>query len=93
MSFGPLDEPAHRRYSIPADVRGVVIESVSASSDAGQHGLRRGDVIVRAGDKEATSPTDVPNAVDAAKRAGRTSVLLQIHRAGRNLFVALKIQP
>ena len=93
MSFGPLDESARRRYTIPADVRGVVIESVQASSDAGEHGLRRGDVIVRAGDKEATIPADVPAAVDAAKRGGRTSVLLQIHRAGRNLFVAIKIQP
>ncbi len=93
MSFGPLDEAAHRRYAIPATVRGVVVESVSASSDAGKKGLRRGDVIVRAGDQEATSPTDVPSAVDAAKRAGRTSVLLQVYRAGRNQFVAIKIQP
>ena len=94
MSFGPLDDSARRRYSLPADVRaGVVIESVSASSDAGQRGLRRGDVIVRAGEKEATAPTDIPAAVEAAKKGGRTSVLLQIHRAGRNLFVAIKIQP
>ncbi|MEI9965634.1 MAG: PDZ domain-containing protein [Caulobacteraceae bacterium] len=93
MSFGPLDESARRRYGIPANVRGVVIESVSPSSDAGQEGLRRGDVVVRAGDKEAASPADLPAAVDAAKRAGRPSVLLQIHRNGRNLFVAIKIAP
>ncbi len=93
MSFGPLDEAAHRRYAIPANVRGVVIESVAASSDAGKKGLRRGDVIVRAGDQDAASPTDVPAAADAVKRAGRTSVLLQVYRAGRNQFVAIKIQP
>ena len=93
MSFGPLDEAAHRRYAIPASVRGVVIESVAASSDAGKKGLRRGDVIVRAGDQDAASPTDVPAAADAVKRAGRTSVLLQVYRAGRNQFVAIKIQP
>jgi serine protease Do len=93
MTFGPLDDSAQRRYGIPTGVHGVVIESVKASSDAGQKGLRRGDVIVRAGDKEAASPADIPTAVDAAKKAGRTNVLLQIHRDGRNLFVPIKIQP
>ena len=93
MTFGPLDEAAKRRYSIPADVRGAVIESVTATSDAGQKGLRRGDVVVRAGDKQVVAPTDIPAAVDAAKRAGRPSILLQVHRNGRNLFVAIKITP
>ena len=55
--------------SIAAEVRGVVIESVQATSDAGQKGLKRGDVVVRAGDTVAGSPADVPAAVDAAKRA------------------------
>ncbi len=93
MTFGPLDEAAQRRYSIPAGVQGVVVESVKGSSDAGQKGLKRGDVIVRAGDKAAASPADVLGAVDAAKKAGRTSVLLQIHRNGRNIFVPIKIEP
>jgi serine protease Do len=93
MSFGPLDETARRRYGVPADVRGVVVESVSGASGAGQKGLRRGAVILRAGDKEVTSPADVPAAVDAAKRAGRTSILLQVRQGGRNLFVAVKIAP
>jgi len=93
MSFGPLDESAQRRYGIPSNLHGVVVESVQASSDAGQKGLRRGDVIVRAGDKDAVSPADIPAAVAAAKKAGRTSVLLQIHRDGRNLFVPIKIEP
>ena len=93
MSFGPVDESAHRRYNIPPDVRGVVVESVQASSDAGEKGVHRGDVIVRAGDRAATSPADIPAAVDLAKKDGRTSVLLQIHRGGRNVFVAIKIQP
>jgi serine protease Do len=94
MSYGPIDDSARRRYNIPADVRsGVVVESVQGSSDAGQKGVKRGDVIVRAGDKAATGPADIPAAVDAAKKDGRTNVLLQIHRGGRNIFVPIKIQP
>jgi serine protease Do len=69
------------------------VESVQASSDAGQQGLKRGDVIVRVLDKTVTVPADVLAAVDAAKKAGRPSVLLQIHRNGRNIFVPIKIAP
>ena len=93
MSYGPLDDSARRRYGIPAEVKGVVVESVQETSDAGEKGLKRGDVIVRVFDKPAAAPADVPAAVAEAKKAGRASVLLQIHRAGRNIFVPIKIEP
>ncbi len=93
MSYGPLDDGARRRYGIPADVKGVVVESVQPTSDAGDKGLKRGDVIVQVFDKPMVQPADVPAAVAEAKKAGRTSVLLRIHRAGRNIFVPIKIEP
>jgi serine protease Do len=93
LSLGRLDDSARRRYSLPADLKGVVIESVKATSDAGKKGLKPGDVIVRAGDKSASSPADVQAAEAAAKKEGRPSVLLQVHHGGRNLFVAIKIEP
>jgi serine protease Do len=93
MSYGPLDDSARRRYGIPADVKGVVVESVQASSDAGEKGLKRGDVIERVYDKPAMAPADMVAAVAEAKKAGRASVLLQIHRNGRNIFVPIKIEP
>jgi serine protease Do len=93
MSYGPLDDSARRRYGIPPDVRGVVVESVQASSDAGEKGLKRGDVIVRVLDRAAAAPADIVSAVAEAKKSGRTSVLLQIHRNGRNIFVPIKIEP
>ena len=93
MSYGPLDDSAHRRYGIPSEVKGVVVESVQETSDAGEKGLKRGDVIERVFDRAATAPADVLAAVAEAKKAGRASVLLQIHRAGRNIFVPIKIEP
>ncbi len=93
MSLGRLDDSARNRYSLPADVKGVVIEGVKASSDAGKKGLKPGDVIVRAGDKAASSPADVQAAEAEAKKEKRPSVLLQVHHNGRNLFVPIKIEP
>jgi len=70
---------------------GVVIGSVTGDSDAGQKGLHRGDVIVRAGEARVNAPGDVATAVAAARRDGRTSILLMINRGGGTLFVPVKV--
>ena len=91
MALGPLDEAMRRRLNLPPDVHGVVVEGVDPSSDAGQKQLRRGDVIVQAGGRPVNSAADVAAAVDGAKKAGHTGVLLGVWRGGRTTFLALKI--
>jgi serine protease Do len=92
LAVGPLDEAARRRYGLPADVHGAVVEGVISGSDAAKKGLKRGDVLVRAGDRAITNGADVSAAIDAAKKAGRTSILVFIFRDGRQLGVPLKIE-
>ncbi len=91
LGVGPLDEAARRRYGLSADVHGAVVEGVAPSSDAGKKGLKRGDVIVRAGDRAVTSAADVDAAIAAAKKAGRPSILVFIYRDGRQQGIALKL--
>ncbi|HEX5775228.1 MAG TPA: Do family serine endopeptidase [Caulobacteraceae bacterium] len=91
MGLAPLDAALRQRYSIPASVRGAVVTSVRAESDAGEKGLRAGDVIVSATNKAVSTAADVAAAVDAAKRADRPSVLLGVSRGGRTLYVPIKI--
>jgi serine protease Do len=91
MGLTPLDGAARARYSIPANVNGVVITSVRAEADAADKGLRAGDVIVSASGVATRTASDVAGAVDAAKRAGRPSVLLGVSRGGRTLYVPIKI--
>ncbi|MGE5565027.1 MAG: Do family serine endopeptidase [Parcubacteria group bacterium] len=91
MGLAPLDQAARSRYSIPATVNGVVITSIRADADAADKGLRPGDVIVSASNVAARTAADVAGAVDAAKRAGRPSVLLGVSRGGRTLYVPIKI--
>ncbi len=92
LSVTPLDDAARKRYGLPSDVNGAVIDGVIAGSDAGKKGVRRGDVIVRAGDRAVAGPADVVAAIDAAKKAGRTSMLVFIFRDGRQLGVPLKFE-
>jgi serine protease Do len=92
MGLAPLDDGLRRRYSIPATVRGVVITSVRTDSDAGEKGLRAGDVITSAANRPVTTASEVAAAVDAAKRAGRPSILLGVSRGGqRTLYIPIKI--
>jgi len=92
MSLAPIDPAARQQYSIGAAVHGVLVNGVKDSSDAGDKGLHRGDVIVRAGDREVASASDVSAAVGDWKKAGRTSIPLGVNRGGRTLFVAIKIE-
>ena len=91
MALGPLDEATRRRLNAPAELHGVVVESIDQTSDAGQKGLRRGDVIVQAGGRPVGSAADVAAAVDGAKKAGRTGVLVGVFRQGRTTFLPLKV--
>jgi serine protease Do len=91
LKLAPLDESMRRQLSLPASVRGAVITGVDDSSDAGEKGLRRGDVIVRAGDRPVVTAADVSMVVDQARKAGRPSVLVGVYRSGRTIFLPLKI--
>jgi len=70
---------------------GLVVQNIAPSSDAADKGLRRGDVILRAGAREVQSSADVAQAVAAAKAAGRPSVPLLVARGGGKFFVPVQI--
>jgi serine protease Do len=92
MSLSTIDPAAREQYSIPSGVHGVVVRDVKSSSDAGDKGLKRGDVIVRAGDRDVASTSDISAALGDWKKAGRTSIPLAVNRGGVTLFVPIKIE-
>lgn len=71
--------------------KGVRVAGVDRASDAAQKGLRRGDLILRAGERAVNSPTDLRTAVAEAKKAGKKSVLLFVARGGVHTFVPVEI--
>ena len=69
-----------------------MIAALESSSDAARKGLRRGDVIVRANSRTVNAASDLAAEVDAARKAGRPSVLIGVNRDGRTLFLPLDIE-
>lgn len=71
---------------------GAMVAGVRPASPAAERGLKRGDVILRAGGREVKSPAEVAAAVKAAREAGRPSIALQIEReGGARSFMALPL--
>ena len=92
LSLQPLNAQIIRALNLPADQRGVVITSVDPGSDSAEKGLRRGDVIVSVNRQPVTQPQQVIAAVEATRRAGRTSVLLLVKRGqGVEAFFGIDI--
>jgi serine protease Do len=95
MQLAPLNPTTRGQYNVPDTVKGgVVVQSAKNTCDAsGDNCLQRGDVIVQAGDREVASAADVTAAVDAWKKAGRTSIPLGVRRGGQTTaFVPIKIE-
>ena len=75
----------------PRPEGGVAITRVEPGSVAAERGLRAGDVVLRAGDREAKAPGDVVEALSAARSAGRPSIAFQVERDGARRFVAIPL--
>jgi len=92
LSLQPLNPQIVRALNLPAGVHGVVITSVDPDSDASEKGIRRGDVILSVNRQAVTTPAQVLSAVDTARRAGRSSVLLLVKRGqAPEAFVGVNI--
>jgi len=92
LSLAPLTPEAARTSNLPATARGVIITAVDPNSNAGEQGLQRGDLIASVNNQPVTSPAQVVAAVDAARKAGRSSVLLLVQRGNAPaLFIGINI--
>ena len=91
MLLGQLTDQYRERFMISGDGGGVVILEVEEGSQAAEKGLRPGDLIVEVSQNPVSVPQDVVARIDAAKDAGRRSVLLLVRSGGSGRFVALTL--
>jgi serine protease Do len=91
LTLAPLTQQIVQALNLPAGSRGVVVMTVDPNSPAADR-LQRGDVIISVNRQAVTTPAQFQAQVDAARRAGRTSVLLLAKRGnGPETFVGIDL--
>ena len=92
LTVTPLTDEMRTELGAAADMVGLAVTNVEEGSEAFEKGLRAGDIITEAGQQKITSIADLNDRVDAAREAGRKSLLLLVRRAGDPRFVALTLE-
>lgn len=73
-------------------VKGVYVSGVVPGSLAYQSGIRPGDIIMGINNRAVTSRSELIQAIDGARKAGRDKVLLLIRRGDTNLYLVLNLR-
>lgn len=93
LDLAALNKDLRTRYKIKESVKGVVVTSVDANSDAAEKRLSAGDVIVEVAQEAVSSGADVQKRIETLKKDGKKSVLLLVSNGeGELRFVALSVQ-
>lgn len=91
LTLSLLDDEARAELGV-GEIEGIVISAVDEASEAFEKGLRAGDVIVEAGQQPVATLSAFSDQIEAAKEAGRKSVLLLVRRGEDPRFVALGLE-
>ena len=92
LSISTMTDELREQLGLDAGAEGLVVEDVAEDSEAFDKGLRAGDVITEAGQEAVGSIADLEARIDAAREAGRKSLLLLVRRGGDPRFVALSLE-
>jgi serine protease Do len=70
---------------------GVVVTTVDPDGIAAEQGLKAGDVILQVAGKKVGTAVDLRNAIDAAQKAGKHSVVMRVKSADGIKYVAVPV--
>ena len=92
LTVSSMTDELREQLGLSDGAEGLVVADVAEDSEAYEKGLRAGDLITEAGQQKVVSVDDLQDRVDAARDAGRKSLLLLVRRDGDPRFVALSLE-
>jgi len=92
LTVSTMTDELRQQLGLDEGDNGLVVQDVAEDSEAFEKGLRAGDVITEAGQEPVASLADLEDRIDAAREAGRRSLLLLVRREGDPRFVALSLE-
>lgn len=91
MKVATITASLREKFNLGEDAKGVVVTEVTDGGVAAEKQIGAGDVIVEVSQEKVGTPKDVATRVEAARKAGRKSVLLLVENERGLRFVALRI--
>jgi serine protease Do len=70
---------------------GVAVSKVDPDGTAADRGVKNGDVILEAAGRKVATAADLRNAIDAAQKSGRHSLVLHLKSGNATKFVAVPV--
>lgn len=92
LKISRLTASLAQQYQVSENVEGVVVVNVSSDSTAATTGLRPGDVIIEANQKEISTPEEFVKQVEEAKKLNRKNITLLVNRRGEMIFFTIKLE-
>ncbi|MCQ8242337.1 DegQ family serine endoprotease [Rhizosaccharibacter radicis] len=92
MTLVPLDDAVRGKYGLQPDQKGVAVSDVAAGGAASDRGIHPGDVILEVQQSEVSSPADVRNRIEDARRLKRPSVVMLVQNGDGMRWVPLPVQ-
>jgi len=87
VSVAPLTEELAKRFKLPANAKGIVVQQVNPDGRAADAGIQAGDVIEKVNRESVSSIEELRAAV---RRTTDRPLLLLVNREGREMFVTVK---
>ncbi len=91
LTVSTITDELREQLGLSDTVEGLVVSEVAEDTEAFEKGLRVGDVITQAAQESVASIADLNERVEAAREAGRKSLVLLVNRNGDPRFVALNL--
>ncbi|WP_319582005.1 Do family serine endopeptidase [uncultured Pseudodesulfovibrio sp.] len=88
MALKPISDQEAQALGLDKP-QGLLVVEVDPNAPAGEEGIRQGDVILQANQKDVNSVDDLNAVIKSAEKRG--AVMLLVKRQGRNSFVALPL--
>jgi len=91
LTVSGMTDELREQLGLAEDAEGLVVANVAEDSEAFEKGLRAGDIITEAAQESVVTIADLNQRVEAAREAGRKSLVLLVRRDGNPRFVALTL--
>ncbi len=92
MELSELSDDMRADLGLNPGAAGLLVMDVDPASEAAEKGLAPGDIIAEAGQQKVETIGGFQERIEAARDAGRRSILLLVRRDGDPRFVALSLE-